>query len=166
MQKYIEIGKIVGTRGLDGTMKVLTSTTDTIFCRLKNLYVDNTSYNLIKISKVKNFYFIKLKEITDINSADKLKDKLVFVDRENIKLNNNEYFVCDILGLDAFDDNGKFFGKITDIDNFGSKDVYTIKNDKKEYTLCLIDGLIRNVDFEDNKIIFDSKILSEVIVWK
>lgn len=166
MQKNIEIGKIVGTRGLDGTLKLLASGEKTQFVNLHNVLILNKEYKIKKISKVKNFYFLKLDEITSINEAELLKDNFVFVDRSNIKLEKDEYLICDMIGLEVFDDNEKFWGIITEIENYGSKDVYTMKNYNKEIDFCLIDGLIKEVDFDKNKLILDANILSEVIVWK
>lgn len=166
MQKNIEIGKIVGTRGLDGTLKLLASGEKTQFVNLHSVLILNKEYKIKKISKVKNFYFLKLDEVTSINDAELLKDNFVFVDRNNIKLEKDEYLICDMIGLEVFDDNEKFWGIITEIENYGSKDVYTMKNNNKEIDFCLIDGLIKQVDFDKNKLILDANILSEVIVWK
>lgn len=165
MQNLIEIGEIVGTRGLDGTLKLNTSG-EGKFKNLKNVYINNVSFLVKKLTKVKNFIYLKLAEIDNINTAEKLKNQFVFVSRENISLDKGEYLICDLLGMDVFNTGNEFLGKVDDIVNYGTKDVYTIKNGKDEITFCLIDGLFEKVDLENNKLILNSKILSEVAVWK
>ena len=165
MQKFIEIGKIVGFRGLDGTLKLLTSG-EGKFKNLKKVYIQNNEFTVKKLSKVKNFIFLKLGEITNLTMAEKFKDSLVFVNRENIDLSKNEYLICDILNMDVYNSENEYLGKVDDIDNFGAQDIYTVKNGKKEITFCLIDGLFEKVDLENNKLILNSKILSEVMVWE
>ena len=165
MQKFIEIGKIVGFRGLDGTLKLLTSG-EGKFKNLKQVYIKNCVYNIKKLTKSKNFIFLKLEEILDINSAEKFKDELVFVDRINIDLAKNEYLICDVLGMKVYNSENEFLGIVDDIDNFGAQDVYTVKNGTNEITFCLIDGLFKNVDLENNKLILNTEILNGVMIWR
>ena len=66
--------------------------------------------------------------------------------------------------MDVYNSENEYLGKVDDIDNFGAQDIYTVKNGKKEITFCLIDGLFEKVDLENNKLILNSKILSEVMV--
>ena len=164
MEKFLEIGKIINTKGLDGTIKVMPLDSEKSFVGLKKIYIDNDLYNVVKVSSNKGFVFIKTKEITDINVAETYKEKYILAKREDLKLDNNEYFICDILGCDVYNSENEFIGKVVDIDNFGSKDIYYLKNGKKELTFCLIDGLFEKVDIENKKIIVNSKVLSEVLV--
>jgi len=166
MEKFLEIGKIINTKGLDGTLKVMPLDSEKSFAGLKKVYIDNILYNVTKVNQNKGFVFIKTKEITDINIAETFKEKYILADRSDLKLNKNEYFVCDILGCNIFNEINEFVGKVVDIDNFGSKDIYYLKNGKQELTFCLIDGLFEEVDIENKKIIVNSKVLSEVLVWE
>lgn len=166
MEKFIEIGKIVNTRGLDGTMKVVPLDSEKSFVNIKKVFVDNQEYTINKVSSSKGFVYLKTKEITNINDAEKFKEKYILAAREDLKLNSNEYFICDIIGCEIYNSENEYIGKVIDIDNFGSKDIYYLKNGKIENTFCLIDGLFEKVDLENKKIIVNSKILGEVLVWK
>lgn len=166
MEKFIEIGKIINTRGLDGTMKVVPLDSVNSFNGLKNVFINGQKYSVSKVSSSKGFVYLKTKEITDINTAVSFKEQYVTASRENLKLEKDEYFVCDIINCEVFNSENIFIGKIYDIDNFGSKDIYHLKNGKKDLTFCLIDGLFENVDIENKKIIVNTKVLSEVLVWK
>lgn len=165
MEKFLEIGKIVNTRGLDGTLKISPLTDDIKrFLKLKKVYMDNISFKVLKASVSGNFAYLKLENVSGVENAQKFKEKYVLVDRENaVELKKDEYFIADLIGLNVLTDDGINLGILTDIDNFGSKDIYTIKG-KKEHTFCLIENLILSVD--DEKIILNSKILKEVLVWE
>lgn len=166
MNKLIEIGKIVSTRGLDGTMKIQSGFNLQDFKNLKVCHINNKEYRVCKFSGKTGFLFLKLNEINDVNVAETLKNQKVYVFRENISLKTSEYLIEDLLNMQVFTDENVFLGTIFSIENFGSKDVYTIKNQNKEQTFCLVENLIEKVDFENQKIILNSKILSEVIIWK
>lgn len=165
MEKFLEIGKVINTRGLDGTLKISPLTDDIKrFLKLKKVYIDNISFNVLKASVNGNFAYLKLENISSVEIAQKFKEKYVLVNRENaVELKKGEYFIADLIGLNVLTDDGKELGILSDIDNFGSKDIYTVKG-KKEHTFCLIENLILSVD--DEKIILNSKILKEVLVWK
>lgn len=166
MKDIIEIGTIVSTRGLDGTLKINSSFSKNDFIDLKTCFVENEEYKVKFLSGKSGFLFVKLEQVEDVNIAQSLKNKKIFVKRKNISLKNGEYLVDDLINMQVFTDENLFLGYLCDIENFGSKDIYTVKNSKKEYVFCLIDGLIENVDYENNKMILNSKILSEVIVWR
>ena len=164
MEKYLEVGKIVNTKGLDGTVKVLGLTDDiNRFLELEKVYIENNQYKVLRSYVQNNFAYLKLSGITNIEQAERLKEKYILIDREDaVSLNEDEYFITDLLNCEVYLNDGKYLGILTDIDNFGSADIYTVKDKKSEYTFCLVDGLIISV--EDNKIILDSEILKEVIV--
>lgn len=166
MKEVIEIGKIVSTRGLDGTIKVFSDFNSSDFVNLKTMIVDNKNFNVRKISKSKNFLYINFEEIKNIDEAKNLINFNIYVKRENIKLEKDEYLIEDLLNMQVFTNDGNYLGDLVNIENFGSKDVYTIKNNKVEQSFCLIEKLIESVDYENNKIILNSKLINEVLVWK
>ncbi|MGN1207961.1 MAG: ribosome maturation factor RimM [Christensenellales bacterium] len=164
MKELIEIGKIVSTRGLDGTVKVLSGFLPDDFQNLTTCLVDKTEHKVKKCGGKAGCLFFNFDDINNVETAEMLKNKSVFVKRENIKLAKGEYLIDDLIGMDVFTNEEVFVGKVCEIENFGSKDVYTLKNGTDEKTFCLVDNLIQKVDYENNKLILNSKILNEVIV--
>lgn len=166
MKNEIEIGKIVASRGLDGTIKINSAFLKQDFKNLKTCFVENVEYKIEKYSGKKLCLFFKLENVNNIEEAEKLKNKKIFVNREDIVLKDDEYLVDDLINMQVFTDEDVLLGNLISIENFGSKDVYTIKNNKTEHTFCLIEGLIKEVDYKNNKIILNSKKLNEVLVWR
>ena len=166
MKDKIEVGKIVSTRGLDGTIKVNSGFLKQDFKNLKTCFVEDVEYKIENYSGKKLCLFLKLENVNNVEEAEKLKNKKIFVNRENLILKNDEYLVDDLLNMQVFTDENVLIGKLISVENFGSKDIYTTKNNQTEHTFCLIEGLIEIVDYENNKIILNSKKLSEVLIWK
>ena len=164
MKEFIDIGKIVSSRGLDGTVKLISGFSQKDFKNLKTCLIDNVKYEITKISGKSGCLFLKFKEIDNIDKAEALKNKIVFVNRESIVLAAAEYLIDDIIGIEVYTDKGTYLGLVDSIENFGSKDVYTVKNKNLEHTFCLVDGLIESVNFEENKLVLNSEILSGVMV--
>lgn len=159
-QEYFEIGQIVNTFGIKGVVKVNYFTDDPLeFEKLKTILVEKNKKLLefeIEEAKLhKNQVLLKLKGINDINEAEKYKGCYIKLPREKAKkLPENTYFIADLIGIDVFTDNGELLGKVDDIYNSGSADIYVIKNELgKQILLPGIKEVIKEIDVDNEKII-------------
>lgn len=159
-QEYFEIGQIVNTFGIKGVVKVNSFTDDPLeFEKLKKILVEKNKKLLefeIEEAKLhKNQVLLKLKGINDINEAEKYKGCYIKLPREKAKkLPENTYFIADLIGIDVFTDNGELLGKVDDIYNSGSADIYVIKNELgKQILLPGIKEVIKEIDVDNEKII-------------
>ena len=160
MTKYLEIGQIVNTFGIKGMVKI-NPFTDNIrrFDRLKKVYIGNDKEKKeIEIEEVKyhkNMVLIKFKDINNPDEANLLRNKYLFVDREDEDpLEEGTYYIVDMLGLDVYTDENELLGTLDDIYNTGSNDIYVVKNELgKQILLPAIKDVIKEVNLEERKII-------------
>ena len=65
----------------------------------------------------------------------------------------DEYFICDLIGLKVVTDEGEDFGVLTDVIQTGANDVYAVKcPNGKEVLLPVIDECILDVDLERQQV--------------
>ena len=160
MEKYLEIGQIVNTNGLKGILKVKPLTDDiTRFEDLEAVYIEKAKelikYNIQEVKYNKNMVLLKLEGIDDISEAEKYKNCYIKINREDaLTLEENSYFVVDIIGLEVYTEEEELLGKVIEVFSTGSNDVYTIKNSEgKEILLPAISEVIKNVDIPNKKIV-------------
>ena len=160
MVKYFEIGQIVNTFGIKGQVKVMPYTDDIKrFDELKQIYIDKKNqlqlFQIEQVSYHKNMVILKLKGIETVEEAEKLRNCYLKIDRKDAKkLPKDTYFIVDLLGLDVYTDEGKLLGKVDDIYNAGSSDIYVIKDELgKQILLPAIKDVLKEVDLENQKII-------------
>ncbi len=160
MQEYLEVGQIVNTFGIKGQVKVVPFTDDiNRFDELKEIYIEKKDeLQLVKIETVnysKNVVILKLEGINSMEEANKYRNCYLKIDRKNAKkLPKGTYFIADLIGLEVYTDEGKLLGKVDDIYNTGSKDIYVIKDNLgKQILLPSIKEVIKQVDLENKKII-------------
>ena len=160
MEKYLEIGQIVNTNGLKGILKIKPLTDDiTRFEDLEAVYIEKAKelikYNIQEVKYNKNMVLLKLEGIDDISEAEKYKNCYIKINREDaLKLEENSYFVVDIIGLEVYTEEEELLGKVIEVFSTGSNDVYTIKNSEgKEILLPAISEVIKNVDIPNKKIV-------------
>lgn len=161
MEDFLYIGRVANTHGVQGMIKVLPTTDDPRrFELLKKIYLEdikgNTSVYTIKSVKYFNkFVLLALNEITDMNGAMLLKQSIIKIPREEaLPLEENEYYITDLIGLDVYDNLGTLIGPLKDVIFTGSNDVYVIDNGTKEGLLLpAIKECVQSVDIIQRKMI-------------
>lgn len=147
------IGEIVKTRGLRGCLKVLCYVeTKNTFSDLKFVYIEQTSgqkkrFELKKIDVAGNILFVELEGIPDVESAQALVGCKIFLPEDmQEKLPEGEYYWRDIIGLDVYNEDDNYIGKIESVFPTGSNDVYVCKSAEREILLPAIADVIRKID--------------------
>ena len=134
--KYVLIGKIVNTHGLKGEVRILSSFKykEKVFKKDMSIYIGKdkvcekiSSYRFHKI-----FDMITMSGYNDINQIIKYKGEYVFVNKDDIKLEDGQYLDEDIIGLSVFVD-GRLLGKVRKIEKHSVNEILVVKNDEKNY---------------------------------
>lgn len=160
MNKYLELGQIVNVKGLKGEVKVNSFTDDnTKFERIPKVFIKQkqnlTEYEIEDVGYSKNQVILKFKNIDTVEEAEKLRNSYIVVDREIFgELPEGVYYIADLIGLDVYTESNEYLGKVDDIFNTGSNDVYVVKAENgMQKLLPGIDEVIKKIDLESNKII-------------
>ena len=160
MQGNLEIGQIVNTFGIKGFVKVNPFVDDiSRFDELTKVYIKKQKIlNELEIEEVKyhkNMVLIKFKGIDKVEDAETLRNSYLEVDRENaIDLEEGTYFIADLIGLQVINDEEKILGKLEDIFNTGSNDIYVVKDELgKQILLPAISEVIKEINLEERKIV-------------
>jgi len=160
METLLQVGVISSTHGVRGEVKVFPTTDDAKrFKKLKQVILDTgREHRVLEIEQVKFFkqlVILKFKGIDNINDIEKYKGKSLLVDRKNaVKLQKNEYFIADMIGLSVFTEDGEFFGELKDVMETGANDVYVIQSEQHgEVLVPAIKQCILEVDVEQRKMV-------------
>ncbi|NCC86831.1 MAG: 16S rRNA processing protein RimM [Clostridia bacterium] len=151
---FLEIGQIVGTHGIKGEMRVNPwCDTPDFFISFKKLYFDKLGQNSVEIvsSRVHgNVVLLKLDGIESLEQAIGLKNKILYIKREDAKLEEGSYFVSELIGCKVKDiDTGAEYGVISEVSVTGANDVWHINNGKKEYLIPAIPDVVITTDVEN-----------------
>jgi len=170
MEEYLEIGQIVNTNGLKGVLKIKPFTDDiTRFEDLETIYIQEANelieFRIEQVRYSKNMVLLKLEGIDDINEAEKYRNFYLKINRKDaVELEENSYFIIDIIGSEVYTDENYLLGKVIDVLPTGSNDVYVVKTrEGKEILLPAIEDVIKDVDINNKKIIVH---LLEGLIWK
>ncbi len=160
MYQYLQIGKVANTHGVKGEIKVI-PLTDNIerFNNLDWVYIDRFGNmerrNVLGVKFFRSLVILKLEGINNMNEAEALKGMFLLVDRENaVKLPENTFFICDIVGCEVFEENGNMLGVVKDVLQTGSNDVYVVGNKNgQDILIPALKSVVKEVSTEEKKII-------------
>ena len=151
----LRVGVITSPHGVRGEVNVFPTTDDPKrFLDLKKVYIDlKKSIIECEIENVKffkNMVILKFKDKDDRNEMEKYRSCDLLIDREDaVPLGEDEYFICDLIGLDIIDENGEKIGVLTDVMTSAANDVYVVeKTDGKELLIPAIRDCILETDLE------------------
>ena len=126
MEDLLQVGIITSTHGVRGEVKVYPTTDDPRrFRRLKEVVLDTGREKLnLEIEGVKffkQFVILKFKGLDNINDIEKYRQKSLYVTRKNaVRLQRDEYFIADLIGLKVQDEDGTELGTVKDVIETGA----------------------------------------------
>lgn len=155
LKPFLEIGKIVGTHGVRGEMRVQPWCDDgAFFKRFSALYFDNKGEKGMKVISARphgNVVILKLDGVESMEAAEALRNTVLYMDRKEANLSEGTWFIQDLIGCDVIDvDSGRNYGKIFDVSETGANDVWHIKGeDGEEYLLPAIPPVVIETNVEE-----------------
>ena len=152
-KEYLEAGKIVTTHGIRGEVKIMPYTdSPELLCEFDRLFIGKDKSELyIERSRVaKNMVIAKIEGVDTVEAAEKYRNKVLFMHRDDLELDEDTYFIQDLIDMEVQDaDSGFVYGKITDVLQNGANDVYVIKGDR-EYLVPAIPDVVISTDIDSN----------------
>jgi len=152
--EYVYIGKIVGTHGIKGEIRIISNfeKKELVFKPDMEIYIGNKKEKEVIISyrKHKNYDMITLKGLNNINAVLKYKGLKAYVARDSLNLSNNSYILDDLLGMHIMCDNIDY-GIVEDIFDNNGNTLLQISFEKNYY-IPYNSSYIRDVDLEKKEI--------------
>ena len=157
MEDLLKVGVITTTHGVRGEAKVYPTTDEPErFLDLDYVLLDTgRELRKLEIKNVKffkNLVILKFKGVDNINDIEKYKGRDLWIPREEgQELEEDEYYIADLLGMSVVLEDGQEFGTLKDVMETGANDVYIIDSaEHGEVLLPAIRECILDVDLEKN----------------
>lgn len=157
MEDLLKVGVITTTHGVRGEAKVYPTTDEPErFLELDYVLLDTgRELRKLEIKNVKffkNLVILKFKGVDNINDIEKYKGRDLWIPREEgQELEEDEYYIADLLEMSVVLEDGQEFGTLKDVMETGANDVYIIDSaEHGEVLLPAIKECILDVDLEKN----------------
>lgn len=153
-KNYLECGKIINTHGIKGAVKA-ESWCDSpyVLADLERVFTEENGifkeYEVIDASVFKQFVILTLDGIMTVEAAEKMKNRIIYLSRDDIELEDGEVFIADLIGLPVIDaDTKEQYGTVSDVINAGASDIYVIKTPDGEAMMPAVKEFVIEIDLE------------------
>ncbi|MBO7473271.1 MAG: 16S rRNA processing protein RimM [Ruminococcus sp.] len=153
-KQYLEAGKIVTTHGIRGEVKIMPYTdSPELLAEFDRLFIGKGHEEVfIERSRVfKNTVIAKIEGVDTPEAAEKLRNKVLYMHRDDLELDEDTYFIQDLIGMEVRDaDTAEVYGTIADVMQTGANDVYVIKGQDREYLVPAIADVVISTNTDEN----------------
>lgn len=157
---FVAVGFIAKIHGIKGDVKVipLTDVPDR-YTTLKRVYIQTRSggkreYSIKSTREVKGGLIISFSPTMSISEAEEVVGGHILVSAEEVpKLGRDCYYHFEIIGMEVHVEDSRCLGRIVDIFQTGSNDVYVVRDKDREYLIPAIHDIIKEVDTEKKRMV-------------
>ena len=159
--EYIFIGKIVSTHGIKGEIKIISDFDfkDKAFKVGNRIYIGKEKEELVIASyrRHKNYEMITMDGYNNINEVLHFMREPVYLIKEDLNLDDNEYLDSSLIGVSIYCDN-ELLGEIIEIFcPSPNRKVIRFKDDGKTYLVPYMQNFVKKIDLPLKKMILYSK---------
>lgn len=163
-EELISIAKILNFHGIKGEAKLgFSKGREKQIQLLKKVFVKkNDEYKELTVSTVrfhKQFAIVKFKEFITVNDVEEYKGCDLYLSKVEIEenLDNDEYLISDLIGMDVYDEDGSCIGVITAIGENLANDLLSVKDaNGKEHLVPFVKEIVPVVDLKGRKIVVNN----------
>lgn len=153
--EFVEVAKIVNSHGIKGAVKVFLFT-DNIerFKENCKFYIDKKFKVTIKSTRAlaNNYAILMFNEYNNINEILQFKNLSLFVEEKDLKnLSDDEFYVYKLIGLEVYNQNDEFVGKVKDVLSTLANDVFEIDSNEKSIYVPVVKEFIKEIDLVNSK---------------
>ncbi len=155
MSQLVCVGQIINVHGIKGAVKIKSYLTNPLDIDAFGPVTDKQgkrSFHLQAHSQKQGIVLASIKGVNDRTAAELLKGTLLYINRNQLpQASDDEYYYCDLIGLSVLK-NGKEFGTVESVENFGAGDIVNIKlNNGKIYPFDFSDATFPVVSIIEKK---------------
>jgi len=151
-KEFLEAGKIVTIHGIRGEVNIMPYTdSPDLLAEFDRLFIgkNHEEVNIERSRVFKNTVIAKIEGVDTPEAAEKLRNKVLYMHRDDLELDDDTYFIQDLIGLEVRDaDTQQIYGTIADVMQTGANDVYVIKGENREYLVPAIADVVVSTDID------------------
>lgn len=154
LKQYLEVGKIINTHGIKGELKLeLWCDSAEFLKQFDTLYFNESgkdSVELLSARPQKHFAIIRLGGINSIEEAEKLKNRILYCNRDDAKIDEGANYIQDLIGCYVvdYDNEDVEYGRVCDVVNYGASDILDVESWGRHTLVPLIPDIVMEIDIE------------------
>lgn len=168
--QYFTLAQILKPQGIKGEVKLKPFVDDlSRFDELAFVYIKKSGEYIKREVQsertYKHFAYVKLEGCDDRNTAETLRNMMLYIDRENAApLDDGAHYIADLEGCSVVTTEGTVLGELVEVISTGATDVYSVKGEKS-FMFPAAPHVILKKDVDNRCITVDSESLEQMAVY-
>ena len=158
-QGFVEIGLFIGPHGIKGEVKVksFTEIPENLFVYEEFFLGNQTKPIKLKlVRKIKQNLICIVEDIKTRNEAEKFKNLILYVRRDNLPLlKDDEFYQRDLLDFQVYDLERHNLGFVTSFNDFGGGLLVEVEKNKKRFYLPIGKPFLKDINYKDKEVILN-----------
>ena len=158
-QGFVEIGLFIGPHGIKGEVKVksFTEIPENLFVYEEFFLGNQTKPIKLKlVRKIKQNLICIVEDIKTRNEAEKFKNLILYVRRDNLPLlNDDEFYQRDLLDFQVYNLERHNLGFVTSFNDFGGGLLVEVEKNKKRFYLPIGKPFLKDINYKDKEVILN-----------
>lgn len=163
-EELISVAKVLNFHGIKGEAKLgFSKGREKQIEALKKVFVKkNNEYTELNVTSVrfhKQFAIVKFKEFQTVNDVEVYKGCDLYLTKIEVEenLDNDEYLITDLIGMDVYDEDGSCVGVVTAIGENLANDLLSVKDaNGREHLVPFVKAIVPVVDLKGRKIVVNN----------
>ena len=158
-QGFVEIGLFIGPHGIKGEVKVksFTEKPENLFVYEEFFLGNQTKPIKLKlVRKIKQNLICIVEDIKTRNEAEKFKNLILYVRRDNLPLlKDDEFYQRDLLDFQVYNLERHNLGFVTSFNDFGGGLLVEVEKNKKRFYLPIGKPFLKDINYKDKEVILN-----------
>ena len=158
-QGFVEIGLFIGPHGIKGEIKVksFTEIPENLFVYEEFFLGNQTKPIKLKlVRKIKQNLICIVEDIKTRNEAEKFKNLILYVRRDNLPLlKDDEFYQRDLLDFQVYNLERHNLGFVTSFNDFGGGLLVEVEKNKKRFYLPIGKPFLKDINYKDKEVILN-----------
>jgi len=158
-QGFVEIGLFIGPHGIKGEVKVksFTEIPENLFVYEEFFLGNQTKPIKLKlVRKIKQNLICIVEDVKTRNEAEKFKNLILYVRRDNLPLlKDDEFYQRDLLDFQVYNLERHNLGFVTSFNDFGGGLLVEVEKNKKRFYLPIGKPFLKDINYKDKEVILN-----------
>ena len=156
---FVEVGLFIGPHGIKGEVKVksFTEIPENLFVYEEFFLGNQTKPIKLKlVRKIKQNLICIVENVKTRNEAEKFKNLILYVRRDNLPLlKDDEFYQRDLLDFQVYNLERHNLGFVTSFNDFGGGLLVEVEKNKKRFYLPIGKPFLKDINYKDKEVILN-----------
>ena len=142
------VGKIIKPQGIKGEVKIFPLVDiPAIFNGKHEFFINKKPVKTKSCTFRLGYAYATFDVIPDRNTAEKYRNSLIYIDKEEFyKIPSNKFLIDDLVGQILYDEKSDYVGQIMGVENFGFDDIVIVKEGERLYQIPFVSAIFKTGD--------------------